>query len=140
MRPWTILLIIGSLGLIFAACGDATDGESAAPDGGGSGQRASITAIGPGISISEAKASGLEGPLLVNGFLLVTDGRPEICDSLAETSPPSCDGDRLQVQGLDTSALDGLQAQGNIQWSSDRMQLLGSVNGVSLVVSSLQQS
>jgi len=75
----------------------------------------------------------------VNGFLLVAAGRPEFCESLTTTAPPGCAGDRFTVQGLDIGLLDGLQVDGNVQWSGERMQLLGSVEDATLVISPPQQ-
>lgn len=50
--------------------------------------------------------------------------------------PPT---DLRRRPGLDVSLLEGLHVADSVQWSSERMQLLGSVEGDTLVVSSLHQ-
>jgi hypothetical protein len=86
-------------------------------------------ASGPGISVTEALASDLDSPLLVNGYLVVTDGQARLCEALAESFPPQCGGARLKIEGLDLASIDGLQEEGGVTWSDDQIQLLGALKG-----------
>jgi len=99
--------------LLAAACDDAGAGPTAAP---------SSSAVGPGISIADALASGLDGPLLVNGFLVVQGDAVRLCEALAESFPPQCGGDSLRVGGLDLDldAFEGLSTEQDTTWRRGR--------------------
>ena len=92
-----------------------------------------FTAIGPGISIADALASTLDEPLLVNGNIVIANDTTRLCSALAESFPPQCGGDSIQVTGLDTATLD-LQRQGTVAWTNAYVQVLGRVMGGVLVV------
>lgn len=92
-------------------------------------------AMGPGISVSEALASTLQQPLLVNGHLFVeADGTVYLTEVLALSYPPQR-GRSLRVEGLDLSAVAGLQNAQGISWTDEYVQVLGEVNGTILTVS-----
>ena len=61
--------------------------------------RVSLVASVLAISIVEAFASNLEGPLLVNGHLHVQNDQVRLCELLAESFPPQCGGMSLVVKG-----------------------------------------
>lgn len=127
----TLLLIPLAL-LALAACGGgAGEGEqqsTLSPATAGIG-------MGPGISIDEAIASDLEGALLVNGNLLAKDEEIRLCSALAESFPPQCGGSSLRVEGLNLREVDGLVTEGDVSWTDRPIQLLGEVEGETLVVS-----
>jgi hypothetical protein len=130
MKP---LLLLPLAVLAFAACGGSADVEpqptpTQPPATAGIG-------MGPGISIEKAIASDLEGPLLVNGNLLAEGGEIRFCDALAESFPPQCAGPRLRVEGLKLEEVDGLVSEGEVAWTDRPIQLLGDVEGDTLVVS-----
>ena len=95
------------------------------PPGGDTG--ATMLAGGPGISIADAIASTLSGPLLVNGAVVIVDGEARLCSALAKSFPPQCRGDSLSVIGLDGATLD-LQTEGKVSWTNNQAQLLGFVS------------
>ena len=90
--------------------------------------------MGPGITIAQALDSDLDEPLLVNGFLVATGDEVRLCEALAESFPPQCRGDSLLVEGLDLASIDGLQDEGEVRWTDEPIQLLGSVNDGTLTV------
>ncbi len=92
-----------------------------------------MLAGGPGISIGEALASTLSGPLLVNGVVVIVDGEAQLCSVLAESFPPQCGGDSIRVSGLDVATLE-LQTEGKVSWTNDQVQLLGFVRDGVLVI------
>ena len=47
-----------------------------------------VSGVGPGLSIAGALASTLDGPLLVNGFVLAQGGQVRLCAVLLESYPP----------------------------------------------------
>jgi hypothetical protein len=117
---------------VLAGCG----GESAGDSGSGSTQPpiAGIGA-GPGISIEQAIASNLDGPLLVSGNVLVEGDEIHFCSALAESFPPQCGGPSLRVEGLKLEEVDGLVTEGDVSWTDRPIQLLGIVEDGVLSVS-----
>ena len=91
--------------------------------------------VGPGISVSEALAADLDGPLLVNGFLVIRGGEhddPEVvrlCEALAESYPPQCGGASVVVEGLGLKSIDGIVSEGPISWTDQSVQVLGTISG-----------
>jgi hypothetical protein len=116
----------------LAGCG----GESAGDSGSGSTQPpiAGIGA-GPGISIEQAIASNLDGPLLVSGNVLAEGDEIHFCSALAESFPPQCGGPSLRVEGLKLEEVDGLVTEGDVSWTDRPIQLLGIVEDGVLSVS-----
>ncbi|MDP8958422.1 MAG: hypothetical protein M3N51_04305 [Actinomycetota bacterium] len=119
-------LVVAAMALM--ACGGQADG------GGDS------AAMGPGLSIEEALASELEGPLLVSGALVAVDDEVRLCTALAESFPPQCGGPSLIVQGLDLSQVPDLSSEGSVTWSEGPVQLLGRVQDEVLIVESRSQA
>lgn len=123
--------------LMATACGD--DGEDFAigeftygdfvPD-------KPIRGVGPGISISEALAANIAGPLLINGLLHVQNSQTRLCESQAESFPPQCAGKYLVVDGLDLTTMDGLTTEGSISWTDQPVPILGTVEREVLTISS----
>ena len=71
--------------LLAAACDDDDD---AGDDDAGATATPPSSAVGPGISIAEALDSTLDGPLLVNGALVIRSDEVRLCEALAESFPP----------------------------------------------------
>ncbi len=129
---YRIALLALALALTLSACGggdDGDDGGSAAP------------APGEALSVEEALASTLAGPLLVQGYILAHDGEPvRLCDVLAESYPPQCGGASLVVEGLDLDAVEGLTRTAEpdlaqAAWSEDPVSVLGEVADGVLTIS-----
>lgn len=126
------LLLLPLAVLALAACGGGNEEVEPQPT-----QPPATAGIGmgPGISIDEAMASDLEGALLVNGNLLAQGGEIRLCSALAESFPPQCGGSFLRVEGLKLEEVDGLVTEGDVSWTDRPIQLLGDVEGDTLVVS-----
>ena len=145
--------------LIAAACSDSAGSDDApavtgdtattvvTSDGGGG--VSPVSAVGPGLSVADALASTLDGPLLVNGFIIVDDGgQVRLCAGLLESFPPQCGAPSLGVQGLDLDGFEGLNSalpvEGGIRtvsWTDQPVQLLGTVSdGVLTVASNVSAS
>jgi len=134
-----ILLPILALALVPAGCGDDGDEPSPAgtePPAATSAAPSSGAAIaGGGLTVDEALASTLEGPLMVAGFLVAAGDEVRLCSALAESFPPQCGGSSLLVEGLDLAAVEGLQTEGDVSWSDERVSVLGDVRDGVLTVS-----
>jgi hypothetical protein len=81
---------------------------------------------GPGITLGEAIGTPSVEPVLVNGILLMDRGGTIwFCESLADTSPPSCDEPRLVVVDypkggaewdLNNAGVTGLEGAEGVLW------------------------
>lgn len=97
------------------------------------------TGIGPGISVGEALAFRLEGPLLVRGWLWRPDGGDlHLCSGLSDSIPPECTKPWVMVKGMDLSKVD-LRTEGGVTWSPQPVLALGDVTGGVLTVSGLSK-
>lgn len=136
---------LGLLALALVGCGNGADGVAAPTPGAAPGDVAGgaispSSAVGPGISVSDALGSTLAGPLLVNGMLLVRDGEVRLCEALAESFPPQCGGDSLLIEGLALDSVDGLTSAQGVIWSDGLIQILGDVRDGVLTVRDTIQS
>ena len=126
MLRWTFLSIL----VLLSAC---SLGRGGTPTPGGQGP---ATGVGPGISIDEALASTSTEPLLINGWLVTSpQGEVRFCSALGESTPPTCAGSSLVVEGLDPSDAGPLAEADGVQWSEESIQLLGSIENGRLIVS-----
>lgn len=97
-----------------------TDPVLVIADGGGGGDG--------GISVADALGHQATDDLVsVIGALFVdADGTVLLCDAIAESFPPQCGGERIEVQGVDMSTIDGLEEANGVQWA-EAVTLFGSV-------------
>lgn len=137
------ILTLTVLASALAACADedatTNDVPSTSPGAGtgaGGAQGGGASAIGPGISVAEARRSRLDGPLLVRGYVLAEGSTVRLCDVLLESFPPQCGAPSLEVRGLDLASLPGVQSSSNVRWSDQQRLLLGEVTNGVLRVSS----
>lgn len=124
MRALAILSLL--LALAFTACGGSEQKPKPVPASG-------MPIQGGGLSVSEALAGGVEGPLLVKGYVVATGGEARLCDVLLESSPPECGGASLRVEGLDLTGSD-LEERNGVSWSAATVSLLGPVKNGTLTV------
>lgn len=121
-----IALALAVAVLAAAGCGGSEEQDPPATPPG--------AATGPGLTVAEAIASDLDGPLLVRGSLVELEGTLRLCDALAESYPPQCGGERLVVEGYDIAAADGVQQASGVRWA-EGVKLLGEVDDGVLRVS-----
>ena len=143
MLKRTLLLLLAVAAVAAVACSDDdSDDPTATPtataDGGAAGGT-TPSAMGPGISVTEALASD-QGPLLVNGYLVITPEGARLCEALAESFPPQCGGASLIVDEPDPSALEQVTTEGDVSWTEAQVQLLGMVDGDTIHVQPLASS
>lgn len=125
------ILLTALLAVFLAACGtEAGEGLDSTSD------LTPGSAMGPGVSIEDAIALGSNQPVLVNGFLFVdSDGTVTLASLMAESLPPIPGGAQLSVEGLDPDAYE-FAAVGELRWTDQPVQVLGFMDGDTLVVSS----
>ena len=108
-----LIFVLLATALIITACSGGAGGEPS-PVSPGPGVGASV---GPGISVAEALASRLEGPLLVRGSLWrAQTGDLRLCAELTDSIPPQCTKPWLTVKGLELSKVEGLRTEGGVTW------------------------
>lgn len=119
--PLTILLLL-------AACA-GTAATSAPPNGS---DPVLVIADGDGgaagMSVADALGHQATDDLVaVRGALFVdADGTVRLCDAIAESFPPQCGGERIEVQGVDLATIEGIQEESGVQWA-ESVTLFGSV-------------
>ena len=90
-----------------------------------------VSAVGPGLSVADAIASTLEGPLLVNGFIFTKAGDVWLCSSLPREEYPTCGEPSIEVSGLDPATVEGIEFLESVGWTNEPTQVLGSkIDGV----------
>jgi hypothetical protein len=117
MRAIAILSLV--FALLVAACGGGSEQKPVPASG--------MPIAGGGLSVSEALASDLEGPLQVKGYLVERGGELRLCTAVLESQPPQCGEPSLAVAG-DASGADQYDASGLVS-------LLGEVEGGTITVS-----
>ena len=87
-------------------------------------------ATGPGISIDEATHRNQDGPVLVNGYVVLVSGhKARLCTALSAKRPPRCVGPSLTIAGLgptQRAAVATTKAR-NVRWNPEPLQILGKV-------------
>nr|MDP8995325.1 hypothetical protein [Pseudomonadota bacterium] len=122
LRRNALVLTVGIAALALAGCGGGEE-ETASP-------RAGFPATGGGLSVREAIESDLEGPLMVKGQLIETDGELRLCGAVAESYPPQCASfpDALRVEGAGIEELAGalpVEEADGVRWTEDVVSVLG---------------
>ncbi len=148
-----LIALLAATALLLAACGDGVanptqpanvgNAPTQAPETGGETPLANgsgetvITGTGPGISVAELLASTIDGPFLVNGYVVVgTDGSVVISDAIAESYPPQPAGAQVRVEGVDLMQLPLVEGSVDSEipsssWTEQPVQLVGDlINGV----------
>ena len=133
-RRLRLLLSILALALALSAAACGGGDESSAPPPSDPAPPSSGAPIpGGGLSIDEAIASTLGGPLMVKGFIVAPEGEPvQLCSALLESYPPQCGGSSLVVENLDLEVLEGLTSTDDpslaqVTWSAAEVSVLGDV-------------
>ena len=122
------------LAFAAAACGGGGSDAAPAPSAGS-------PIPGGGLTIEEAIASTLEGPLMVKGYLVAPEGGPvRLCSALLESYPPQCGEPSLVVEGLDLATVEGVVQTSEpdlaqVTWSDAEISILGDVEDGVITVS-----
>jgi hypothetical protein len=109
------------------------------PGGGVVGGGSTPLVVNGGLSVSEALSTNAAGVIAVGAFYFSNGTDTWLCDSLAESYPPQCAGDRVPFEGdaaIDPEDLD--EAQG-ITWSAQPVTVLGSIADGVFVATLLSQ-
>jgi hypothetical protein len=127
----TIVVAALAAGSSFANAEHVSDSASSRPTASSvlsSGPTGAAT--GPGISIDEATHRSQDGPVLVNGYVLLVKGhKARLCTALSAKRPPRCVGPSLAIAGMgptQRAAVATTKAR-NVRWSPEPIQILGQV-------------
>lgn len=134
-----LALLAVAVALAVAACDSSDEGASA--DTGSAPPSAGAAIPGGGLTIEQAIASTLEGPLMVRGYLVAPEGGPvRLCSALLESYPPQCGEPSLVVEGLDLATVESLAQTSEpdlaqVTWSDAEISILGDVEDGVIAVS-----
>jgi hypothetical protein len=135
MRPSPLLVPV--LAVVLAACAapgpdepiDSDDTPLASAPGAATPVLVVVDgAAGKGMSVAEALTHGPTDDIVsVSGALFVdADGTVRLCDAIAESFPPQCGGERIEVTGLDLDGVEDLEEANGVRWA-EAVTLMGSV-------------
>ncbi len=103
-------------------------GEEPTPDDSGEGDVTSGVVIpAGGITIAEALAEASGGTVALSAFVFIDDGGARVCDAVAESFPPQCGGESLELSTIETVDPDDLEEAQGIRWTNDRITLFGEI-------------
>lgn len=82
------------------------------------------------VSVTELLAAGsIDGPFVVTGFLFVdAEGNAVLCEAIAESYPPQCGGQSIDIAGEIPAEADLTTDQG-VTWSDNPVELEGTFDG-----------
>jgi hypothetical protein len=83
--------------------------------------------VDDGLSVAEATAYEGSEPVAVHGYVIRTSETTLLCEVLAESFPPQCGGASLVLVNADATDDLPLVEEGDVQWSPDRVILVGTV-------------
>ncbi len=86
------------------------------------------------VAVADVAATPIDGPFVMSGFWLDDGTGPRLCEALAESFPPQCGGASVPLDLRGAAAPDGLQQEGEVQWSEEPTSVEGQVvDGVFVV-------
>lgn len=83
----------------------------------------------PSYTVTEAIAQPRQPgiPIIVDGYVLIErDGTGWYCETLTDSAPPQCAGERLAFDGLDLMGEAGFEELDGVRWS-EQVRFLGEV-------------
>jgi hypothetical protein len=99
----------------LAGCGGGGETQTATR-----GPSAGVPIPGGGLTVSEAIASGFEGPLQVKGYVI----GDRLCEAILESHPPQCGEPSLRIEG----AVDAdFEEENGMRWTDEQVSVLGEV-------------
>jgi hypothetical protein len=107
-----LLSLLPLAAAVLAGCG------SNGPEGGGG------TDEGP-LSVEQALASEPLEDAVVQGIIFAEGGSVRLCGAVAESYPPQCPGEAVEVEGFDLSTVSDLQTAQGVSWKEDPIRLTG---------------
>ncbi len=120
-------LVLGGT-LLIAGC--AAPGSATPPPGGSTGLPVLtiVDAIpeAPALQVGQALGVSADLPIRVTGALFVDgDGTVLLCSAIAESFPPQCAGDRIEILGLDLAGVE-LDTADDVSWA-ESVEVVGTV-------------
>lgn len=72
-------------------------------------------------------------PMRIRGYGHASGGETRLCESLSSSVPPSCMGASLRLGRSLSERTGELQRVGNVEWTSEEIEILGVVRGETIV-------
>lgn len=92
--------------------------------------------VGDGLTIPEAIEYEGSESIAVHGYIVRNSSTVQLCELLAESYPPQCGGASLTLVNVDTIDDMPLIEEGEVQWSPERVVLVGTLAGTELTIES----
>ena len=109
-----------------------TGGEDPrAPDDDGSSSSGMVIEA---LSITDALSYQGSEPIAVAGYVVRTQEASRLCDGLAESYPPQCAGESIEITNPDTADAFTLIEEGNVQWSPERVTVIATVTSEGITI------
>ena len=86
------------------------------------------------LSIADALLYEGSEPVATVGFVVRTSESSRICDALAESYPPQCAGESIEITNPDATDAIPLIEEGNVQWSPERVTVIGTVTSEGITI------
>lgn len=83
--------------------------------------------VGGGLSVAEVLASDIDGGFAIAAFYFETSEGLLLCDAIAESFPPQCGGERIEVDNGAGVEIGPLQTEGEVTWSPEPVSIIGEV-------------
>lgn len=101
--------------LALAGCGGGGEAQTVTR-----GPSAGVPIPGGGLTVSEAIASDLKGPLRVKGYVI----GDRLCEAILESHPPQCGQPSLRIEGeVDAD----FEEEAGVRWTDEQVSVLGEV-------------
>ncbi len=121
--------LLTATALLAAGClGDDAGSSPDGPDG-------QVTA-GDAITVDQTVGMG-DGDVVVRGFLIDSGAGARLCAAVAESFPPQCGGEALDVSDVDVATVSGATSEGDVVWVDDVI-VTGTLMGRTLMASGTQ--
>lgn len=86
------------------------------------------------LSITDALSYEGSEPVAVAGFVVRTSESSRFCDALAESYPPQCAGESIDIINPEVTDAIPLIEEGNVQWSPDRVTVIGIITSEGITI------
>ena len=161
-----LLLLLGALVLVVAACGGDSETTEELPPDSGSGDTPAVagaclegepdcvdTIVGEptdlpppsdtgdeplSAAIQPGDAADVSGRVAVAGFIVTVDDEIKLCEALAESFPPQCGGAFVTVTSLDQVDPDEIQSSGDVRWTDYTVTIFGEMVDGTLVATEIE--
>jgi hypothetical protein len=86
------------------------------------------------LSITDALSYQGSERIAVAGFVVRTQDASRLCDALAESYPPQCAGESIEITNPEATDALPLIEEGDVQWSRERVTVIATVTSEGITI------